>query len=159
MEQKILLIDNDESTIQLFMQVAAALNIDYLILHNWSRTVKLPDKKSIKAVFINVELNFLDLSQLWKEFMSEQSETSIPIFLLFSRTFSKCYLAAKKLPHSGEIKKPLKAEELFEVLSTCINLEQMIEYPEDRYRQKLVELKNYRVATSELINKLEAYFD
>ena len=159
MAQKILLIDNDEHTFQLFMQVAAALNIEYLIMHNWGRSVHLPEKKNIKAVFVNVELNFIDLQLIWKEFMPKDAEIKIPIFFLFSRTFCKSYQAAKRLPHNGELKKPLKAEELFEALNSCINLETLIDYPEEKFKDKIKDFRAYLSATRVLINKLETYFE
>ncbi|WP_456408434.1 hypothetical protein [Caldithrix abyssi] len=159
MAQTILLIDNDETTIQLFMQVAAALNIEYLIMQNWARPQNLPGRKTIKAVFVNVEMSSVDLQQIIKEFIQNDEEEKAPVFILYSKSFSKQYQVAKRFPHNGELKKPFNAEELFEVLNACMDLEALIEYPEEKYREKIRNFRAYLTATNVLINKLEAYFE
>lgn len=160
MAAKILIVDNDESALQLFIQVAGALNIEYQILYNWSRTTAIDNKNEIKAIFVNVELNFFDLQSLMRQFWNQnQNEKQVPVFYLFSKSFNKNYLAAKRFPHAGELKKPIKAEELFEALNSCLDLEKRIEYPEGSYRQKIQQFHAYYAVTKELINKLEAYFE
>ncbi|MHB2155607.1 hypothetical protein ACX8XN_14605 [Calditrichota bacterium GD2] len=159
MAQTILLIDNDETTIQLFIQMSAALNIEYLIMQNWARPKNLPGRETIKAVFVNVELSSVDMQQIIKEFIQNDQEIKVPVFILYSKSFSKQYLVAKRFPHNGELKKPLTAQELFEVLSTCMDLEAQIEYPEEKYREKIRSFRAYLTATNVLINKLEAYFE
>jgi len=159
MAARILIIDNEECTLQLFMQVAGALNIEYQILYNWGRTTSIINKNEIKAIFVNVELNFIDLQLMMKHFEEQNPENRIPVFFLFSKSFNKNYLAARRYPHAGELKKPLKAQEIFEALNTCFDLEKHIEYPEENYRKKLQMFKAYYATTTELINKLEAYFE
>ncbi len=159
MAEKILIIENEESTLQIFIQFLHTLNIKYQILHNFTKDTVLKDKSNIKAIFINVELNFIDLKKFMQEFLQPDLKTSIPIFFLYSRQFNKSFLAAKRFPHEGEIKKPVKAEDLLEVLKCCFDLEKQIEYPEKVFRDKLKGFQEYESKTEELIGKLEAYFE
>ncbi len=160
MAAKILIIDNDESTLQLFIQVAGALNLDYQIIHNWIRTTAIEDKDNVQVIFVNVEFKSLDLQLLLRQFQKQShDEKQVSVFYLFSKSFNRSYLAAKRFPHAGELKKPIKAEELFDALNSCLDLEKQINYPEENYRQKIQQFHAYYSVTKELINKLEAYFD
>ncbi len=160
MAAKILVIENEESTLQVFHQLSGALNIDLQILYNWGRNTKVENRNEIDALFVNVELNFIDLRLLNQQFLNpNNNEKQIPVFFLFSKSFNKKYLAAAKLPHKGELKKPIKAEDLFYALDSCLDLEKQLDYPERNYRDKLQQFRAYYAVTKELINKLEAYFE
>ena len=102
MAAKILIIDNDESTLQLFIQVAGALNLDYQIIHNWIRTTAIEDKDNVQVIFVNVEFKSLDLQLLLRQFQKQShDEKQVSVFYLFSKSFNRSYLAAKRFPHAG----------------------------------------------------------
>ncbi len=162
MKNKILIIDNDEVTIQVISHLANALNLQSLVMHNWGKSLNFKDKEGLLAVFVNVELSFVDLQILLKDFPQNgdaEQKDKVAVYYLYSKSFNRLYQAAKKFPCAGELKKPIKGEALFDCLKDLIDLEEFIDYNEREYRDKLRDYKEYLTESLALIKKLETYFE
>ncbi len=160
MQNKVLVIDNDEGTIQTISQLVNALNLESLVMHNWGKSLNFLEKEKLLAVFVNVEMSNVDLAELLRLFPQDGKDGNrVSVFYLYSKSFNRLYLAAKKFPHAGELKKPVKGEDIFRLLNAIINLEEFISYNEYQYRKRLNQFKLALSETVSLLQKLETYIE
>ncbi len=156
MKEKLLIIDNDDTAIQTIGQLARIFNIDTVVMHNWGKSLNLLEDEKIIAVFVNVELEMINLDVLLRKFNSPEENTEkIPVFFLYSRLFGKAYQKAKHLAHAGELKKPVDVRLFIELLNRLVKLEDKIDYKEKAYRDKLKKFKTYEKEMGFLMQKLQ----
>ncbi len=159
MNKKILILDNDDTTIRLITHLGRTLNADTLVIHNWGKSLNLVRDEELLVVFLNVELGIVNIPSFLKHFPQvkrDEKDHIIPVYFLFNKLFSPQFQAAKSYPHAGDLKKPLKLERLVEILSELINVDHSLEYTEQKYRNKWEEVKAYLDRTQEFMRQLES---
>ncbi len=157
MKEKLLIIDNDDTAIQTIGQLARVFNIDTVVMHTWGKALNLLEDEKIAAVFVNVELEMINLEMLIRKFYQSegQSGRKVPVYFLYSRLFGKRYQKAKHLPHAGELKKPVAVRSFVELLNQLVKLEDRIEYREKEYREKMDKFRGYEADLKLLLQKLQ----
>ncbi len=161
MKEKILIIDNDDAAIQTIGQLARVFNIETMVMHNWGKALNLLEHERIIAVFVNVELEMINLQMLIKKFFQTEGEqgSKIPVYFLYSRLFGKNYQRARHLPHAGELKKPIDVRTFIDVLNKLVKLEDKIDYKEREYRDKMKKFTEYEKELGGFLQKLRAIME
>ena len=162
MREKILIIDNDDAAIQTITHLNGVLNLGTLVIHSWGKSSNLIEENNLMAVFVNIDLEVINLSDLLKRFPQTRKsgdEFIVPVYFLYSKIFSRKYKIIKELPHAGEVKKPIDIALIFNILKSLINLDERIEYDENTYRQKVKAFKNYLGKTEKFLKQLEAIME
>ncbi len=159
MNKKILILDNDEPSVRIITHVARALNLDTLVIHNWGKSLNLVQDENILIVFLNVELGIVNIPSFLRHFPQNREDGErhfIPVYFLFNKLFSPRFQEAKKYAHAGDLKKPLKIERLVEILDGLIDVERVLRYRENEYRDKWRNIKDYSQKTKEFMQQLES---
>ncbi len=126
--KQIIILEKDTATSTAISKLALALNLLPTVLLRWSSNAKTISLKDVAAVFANVETPGNNLEEIIQYFCLEPRKNNtreIPVFFLYSRENSEMYEAVKELPHSGEIKKPFKLEELYTLCEQKLDLSEM----------------------------------
>jgi CheY-like chemotaxis protein len=158
MNKKVLILDNDDATIRLIQHLSRALNLDTLAIHNWGKSVNLIQGKDVLVVFLNVELGIVNIPSFLIYFPQEKKDdhdTIVPVYFLFTKLFSRQFQAAKTYPHAGELKKPVKLESLVEIFNGLLNIDEVLDYNEQKYRDKWGGINAYLNKAKEFMRQLE----
>ncbi len=150
--RKILLIEKDIQTVTAISLLLAALGQETLVVHNWPSRIKVLEAEKPLAVIVDVEMHSVHIDKLADSF-PQNTEHSVPLYYLYSRTFAPKFVKAQEYPHSGALKKPIQLDELY------LSLEQKIKFkdiPEDGsdYRSKLVSYKKVEHEYTEWVEQL-----
>ncbi len=151
---KILLIEKDIQTITAISLLLATLGHEILVIHNWPSRVKTLENERPLAVIVDVEMHSVHVDKLADSFPQNTKE-SIPLFFLYSRTFSPKFVNAQEYPHSGTLKKPIHLDELYSLLEKKIEFKDIPEDESD-YPFKLVSYKKIEREYTEWVDQLNS---
>lgn len=128
MKTKILIIEKDTATINAISRLIAALNYQPVVLYTWSEFSRSFSKSEVAAVFIDVEIPMIKVDKVVEEFNQGNivnEEEAVPIFFIYSKDTSELYINARKLPHIGEIQKPVNIERVYYMLEQNLEIESL----------------------------------
>jgi len=137
---KVLLIDKDIHTINPLTIFLATLDLETVLVHNWPSQVKSLELEKPELVFVNVELPTVHIDKVFESF-----NKSSPIIYFYSRTFDPMYIKAKEFPYSGDLKKPVRMDEVYTLLEKFIQINNLPGRISDYYSQ----LSGHKVFQSE----------
>lgn len=146
---KVLIIDKDIHTINPLTIFLSTLDLETVVVHNWPSQVKSLELEKPELVFVNVELPTVHIDKVFESF-----KNSIPVIYFYSRTFDPMYLKAKEFPYSGDLKKPIRLDEVYELLEKFMRLNTLPGRVSD-YHSRLLEYKVFRKEFSDWVGKLK----
>ncbi len=153
-KKKVLIIEKDTATINQLSRLLVALRLEPIVLYNWSSVSRLPMKDEIIAVFVAVEIQNINVREIVDEFRNEANpQLEPPVFYLYLSEFSEMYKKAVRIPHRGELKKLIRLDDLYNMLSQNIDLA-AIPYDELTSSEILPRYESYHSSLQEWLNRL-----
>lgn len=142
--EKIIILDRDSSTLNDISRLVTALKFEPIIAYNLASVNSIP-REEIAAIFVDVETKMVkvgDVINLFNGPNKLNGTNLIPVFLMFSNPGTYYIEHAKQLPHAEIIQKPFTLEEVFQILHSYINLND-ISYEQFSNKYKLDQFKKY----------------
>jgi len=153
-KKKVLIIEKDTATINQLSRLLLALRLEPIVLYNWSSVSRLTMKDEITAVFVAVEIQNINVREIVDEFRNEaHPELEPPVFYLYLSEFSEMYKKAVRIPHRGELKKLVRLEDMYNMMSQNLDLE-AIPYDELSNSEILPRYESYHASLQDWLNRL-----
>lgn len=121
--KRILIFERETSTINMLKQMIEAINYHPTVFLNWNNSINIA-LNEIAAIFINIELPGIEVPKI-ANYFNASGQPEIPIYLLISQKNLELYEKVKNINHSGKLIKPFKLEEIYYILDTQLNLNQI----------------------------------
>ncbi len=151
--KRILIIERESAVITPIKKAVESLNLHPTVFLTWNLALKTIPLNEVVAVFINVEMLRIEISEIVNYFNKNHKTNNyeIPVYFMFSQKRMDIFSKIKNVKHAGELSKPFKLEEIYYLLEKSLALLNLELEQYDLY----FNIKKFEDYSSELGNWLE----